>query len=149
MDKRHSAGCKKLCGILTELSMEGESGGVRFAVVGIGVNVNQEIGDFPPELRDTACSLYSTLGVLYDRNRIAGEITACFFDMYRSLKKKRKEYMSEYRKRCVTLGKMVEYTRDGKQLRALAVTVDNEGALVVRQGGRMESLRFGEVSIVS
>ncbi|NLO46778.1 MAG: biotin--[acetyl-CoA-carboxylase] ligase [Clostridiales bacterium] len=141
---------KKLCGILTELSTEGESGGVRFAIIGIGVNVNQEVSDFPPELREKACSLYSAHGVMQDRNRIAGEIVLRFFDMYRSLKENRRKVMSEYRKKCVTIGNIVAYTRDGKQLRALAETVDFEGALVVRKdNGQLDKLRFGEVSIVS
>jgi BirA family biotin operon repressor/biotin-[acetyl-CoA-carboxylase] ligase len=141
---------KKICGILTELSAEGESGGIRFVVVGIGVNVSQELSDFPPELRGTACSLYAQLGTILDRNRVAGEIIRCFFEMYRDLKNKREAFMAEYRRRCVTLGSMIEYTRDGKKTHAMALTVDDEGALIIKEkNGEQHALRFGEVSILS
>ena len=49
---------KKLSGTLTELSLEGESGALQYAVIGIGVNCNNTLEDFPPELRDVATSLY-------------------------------------------------------------------------------------------
>ena len=44
---------KKFCGILTEVSTEADR--VRHAVVGIGINVNQQA--FPEELREAATSL--------------------------------------------------------------------------------------------
>lgn len=46
-------GKKKLCGILTEMNAEVTR--VRYAVIGIGINVNQS--EFPPELSDIATSL--------------------------------------------------------------------------------------------
>lgn len=46
-------GAKKVCGILTELSSDAEQ--LRFAVVGIGINVNQEF--FPQEIAPFATSL--------------------------------------------------------------------------------------------
>ena len=39
---------KKLCGILTELSLEGETGRVQDLVLGIGINVSQRPEDFTP-----------------------------------------------------------------------------------------------------
>ncbi len=44
---------KKFCGILTEMNAEATR--VRYAVIGIGINVNH--AQFPPELRDLATSL--------------------------------------------------------------------------------------------
>ena len=46
-------GRKKVCGILTEMSAEGEQ--LRFAVIGIGINVSQR--SFPPEFSNSATSL--------------------------------------------------------------------------------------------
>ena len=46
---------KKVAGILIESGTDGA--GLPFAVVGIGVNVNHEPSDFPPELGDRATSL--------------------------------------------------------------------------------------------
>ena len=47
-------GTKKLCGILTELTVEAETGTIDSIVAGIGVNVRQRPEDFPPELRAIA-----------------------------------------------------------------------------------------------
>jgi BirA family biotin operon repressor/biotin-[acetyl-CoA-carboxylase] ligase len=54
---------KKVGGILTE--MHAEPSAVRFVIVGIGVNVNQE--KFPAELSPTATSLYRETGRLQSR----------------------------------------------------------------------------------
>jgi len=54
---------KKLGGILTE--MHAEPSAVRFVIVGIGINVNQE--KFPAELSGTATSLRKETGRLHSR----------------------------------------------------------------------------------
>ena len=48
---------RKLVGILTELSVESESGTITGCVIGIGINVNMDIEDFPVELREKATSV--------------------------------------------------------------------------------------------
>ena len=48
---------KKLCGILTELSVEGETGMAESLIIGAGVNVSQEPEDFGPEVAYIATSL--------------------------------------------------------------------------------------------
>ncbi len=55
----------KVSGILTET----RTGNRFFAVVGIGINVNQE--EFPPELQGIATSLRKETGKLCDRTQIA------------------------------------------------------------------------------
>ena len=45
---------KKICGVLVEPRLG--AGRIEFAVVGIGINVGQDVGDFPPELRTPATS---------------------------------------------------------------------------------------------
>lgn len=46
---------KKISGILTE--MQAEQDQVLYVIVGIGININQEIHDFPEEVRDKVTSL--------------------------------------------------------------------------------------------
>ena len=48
---------RKLCGILTELSLEAETGLTGYVIPGTGVNCGQQPADFPPEIRDMAISL--------------------------------------------------------------------------------------------
>ncbi|MGD9612489.1 MAG: biotin--[acetyl-CoA-carboxylase] ligase [Kiritimatiellia bacterium] len=51
---------KKICGVLVEPRLG--AGRIEFAVAGIGINVGQAAGDFPPELRTpaTSCRLEKT-----------------------------------------------------------------------------------------
>ena len=51
------AGGKKICGVLVEPRLG--AGRIEFAVAGIGINVGQGAGDFPPDLRlpATSCRL--------------------------------------------------------------------------------------------
>jgi BirA family biotin operon repressor/biotin-[acetyl-CoA-carboxylase] ligase len=58
---------RKVAGVLVETRM----GKFPFAVVGIGLNVNQSRNDFPMELWDRAGSLAMATGQLLDRHRIA------------------------------------------------------------------------------
>jgi biotin-[acetyl-CoA-carboxylase] ligase BirA-like protein len=55
---------KKLCGVLTEMSVDGS--GVKFVVVGIGLNVSNEM--FDKELSKLATSLYLLTGKIYDKD---------------------------------------------------------------------------------
>jgi len=59
-------GRKKVCGILTEISSEGEQ--LRFAVIGIGVNVNQRV--FPPEIAEIATSIQMETGKIWERSEL-------------------------------------------------------------------------------
>lgn len=63
---------RKVAGILVETRM----GKKPFAVVGIGLNVNQQKEDFPLELQDSATSLAIASGCLYNRNTMATSLLA-------------------------------------------------------------------------
>lgn len=70
-------------GILTELSLLGESGEPDFVVVGIGVNVSQSVADFQDQgLEDVAVSL-AMGGYETERNTLAVGILEAFEELYR------------------------------------------------------------------
>jgi len=58
---------RKVAGVLVET----RGGKSPFAVVGIGINVNHTMEDFPLELRDRAGSLAMSSGILLDRTHVA------------------------------------------------------------------------------
>ena len=55
-------GKRKVCGILTELAAEADSGMLEYAVVGIGVNCNTDTAALPEPARDVAVSLREAVG---------------------------------------------------------------------------------------
>ena len=142
------SGGRKLAGILTELSIEAESGHVQYAVLGIGVNCCQGPGDFPPEVADKAGSLAMALGKSIDRNRLAAEMIRSSEELSRTLLSRKARWMENYRRGCVTIGKDVEVLRPDKMEKGVALDVDDNGGLMVRYAdGREETVSSGEVSV--
>ena len=139
---------KKLCGILTEMEVEGESGALRYVVTGIGVNCGQREEDFAPEVRPVAISLAQVLGHTVDRGCVAAEIINALDRMYACWQTSREEYLAAYRRDCVTIGKEVRILRPDGETIAFAEDVDDEFGLIVRYGdGRRETISSGEVSV--
>src|SRR6266446_4131031 len=60
---------RKVAGVLVE--MRAQQRGPHIAVVGIGINVNHSVEDFPPELQDRAISLVMALHRPVDRQKFA------------------------------------------------------------------------------
>ena len=141
-------GGRKLSGILTELSIEAESGRVQYAVLGIGVNCGQKPGDFPPEVADKAGSLSMAVGGPVDRNRLAAEMIRSSEELSRTLLTEKACWMEKYRRDCMTIGKDVEVLRFDAMEKGRALDVDENGGLVVRYpDGREETVSSGEVSV--
>jgi BirA family biotin operon repressor/biotin-[acetyl-CoA-carboxylase] ligase len=59
---------RKVAGVLVE--MRAQEKAPHLAVVGIGINVNQSLEDFPPELQSRAMSLAMALGRPVDRRQL-------------------------------------------------------------------------------
>lgn len=135
-------GDRKICGILTELSLEAESGLVSYAVVGVGVNCNRAAESFPPELRETAGSLLSQTGRRVDRCALAAELV-------RELARlPEPDWQAEYRSACVNLGREVQILAPGQApRRGLALDVGPEAELLVETESGVEAVRSGEVSV--
>jgi BirA family biotin operon repressor/biotin-[acetyl-CoA-carboxylase] ligase len=74
-------GDKKFCGILTEMNAEVTR--VRYAVVGIGINVNQ--WEFPPELDAIATSLRIATGREWSRVELIASLLQSLDREYRAL----------------------------------------------------------------
>lgn len=75
------AGGKKFCGILTE--MNAEATGVRYVVIGVGLNVNQV--KFPAELRAIATSLRMETGKEWSRLELCAALLKSLDREYREL----------------------------------------------------------------
>lgn len=141
-------GTHKICGILTEMSVEGESGVLESVVAGMGVNANNTREDFPPELRHIAGSVFSETGVHVDRGRLAAALVRAMDEMYAAWQKDHRVYLAEYRARCVTTGREVRLLRGDREQRAYAEEITGEFGLLVRyDDGTREEITSGEVSV--
>jgi BirA family biotin operon repressor/biotin-[acetyl-CoA-carboxylase] ligase len=138
---------RKVVGILTEAATIG--GAVSHLVVGIGINVNHGLQDFPPELRAQATSLFLATGTHPDRAALAAHLfdamerwhdALCRGESGRIVAAARASSAILGRPLCVMAG---DDTWDG-----VAVDLDADGALLVRDGsGTIRRLVSEEVSI--
>ncbi|MDD3346347.1 biotin--[acetyl-CoA-carboxylase] ligase [Oscillibacter sp.] len=142
-------GNKKLCGILTELSLEAETGRLQSLVVGIGLNVCQSAGDFPPEVAEIATSLAMALGRPVSRPALAAALIEELDRLYGALKAgDLQPYLASYRRDCVNLGKTVQLLSPSGREVAAAVGIDEAFGLIVEDAeGRRRTIRSGEVSV--
>lgn len=139
---------KKLGGILTELAIDPATGLVDYAVVGIGINCRQQKEDFPKELQDIAASLSMVSGKEVSPALLAGCMINTLWQLDGVLFQQKQEIMDAYRKHCITLGKQVQVIRADTVRAGTALSMDDDGALLVQYAdGSRESVNSGEVSI--
>lgn len=140
-------GGKKLCGILTEMALEGETGTVQSLVIGAGVNVSHRREDFSPDVAEVATSL-AMEGCAASRPALAAAMIEELDRLAGDLGGDPAPWLSDYRCRCVTLGREVRLLWSGGQTRATALDIDDQFGLVVRrEDGTEETVRTGEVSV--
>lgn len=138
---------KKCCGILTELELAGDA--VAFAVVGMGLNVNQ--AEFPPAIAAAATSLRLAAGHAFERAPLVCALLERLEARYEQLLAGEAALvLGAWRALSVTLGKRVRIipATGGAAYLGEAVDVDADGALRLRlDDGREERLLAGEVSL--
>lgn len=139
---------KKLCGILTEMGLEAESGQLQYVVIGIGINISQTQEDFGAELTPIATSLELALGHPVRRAELAAAVIRHLDRMVLDFPEQREEYLARYRKDCVTTGHEVRLIQRGESRTAFAECIDEDFALVVRHtDGTRETVTAGDVSV--
>lgn len=139
---------RKLGGILTEMSVDAATGCVTWAIVGIGINCNQTLSDFPPEIREIATSLSIHTSKAVDRAALAAALVSALYEMRVDLFCRKADILSSFSNRCVTIGKPISILRGEDILHALATGVDSDGGLIVRyDDGSVGTVTSGEVSI--
>jgi len=139
---------KKITGILTEMSVEAESGHIEYLIVGIGINANQKISDFPDEIKEIAGSIYSQT-----KNKVhRAELSAKLIEELDKLKdeefKVNKALLEEYKKACISLNKDVRVVRGSEDYTAFSVDINDDFSLEIRlPNGEVKTVSSGEVSV--
>jgi len=88
---------RKICGILTESVIGAESHNINFIVLGIGINFNTPLSDFPEELQGIAGSLFESETPPVSRNELTAEIIKAI--LYPKVKLNEEQMLEEYNKR--------------------------------------------------
>jgi BirA family biotin operon repressor/biotin-[acetyl-CoA-carboxylase] ligase len=119
---------KKICGILMERAAHAGR-----LVLGVGVNVSQEQGEWPAPLRDRATSLRAASGRLWDRAALLAAILADFAGVFERWRREDDGgLLDEVRPRMLTLGRFVRLRAHERTVEGVMMDLDRDGSLVLR-----------------
>lgn len=139
---------KKVCGILTEMSSELNR--INYIIMGMGINVNLDKIDFPPDLQNIATSLKIETNTTIQRKILTAEILNNFEYLYEELLNTNTIYntIDICKKNSYILGKEIYVINRNEMLEAKALDIDESGELLVEfSNGIIKPVISGEVSI--
>lgn len=137
---------KKVCGILTEMQLQGSA--IDHVVVGVGINVNSKA--FSEDLLDKATSLCLESGKVIQKEVLTSELLGIFWDTYAQfLEVGNLSFLQkEYNEMLVNCGKEVVVLEPGNEYTAQAVGMNQMGELIIRmEDGKEKTIFAGEVSV--
>lgn len=137
---------KKICGILTEMNSEIDF--INFVVVGIGINVN--ISEFPPELDNIATSLMLEGNEKYKRKTLVKKILEEFEECYNKYLQTEdlQGIVDDYNSYCVNIGKEVKVISKSEEITGKVKCVTQKGELIIiGSNGDDILITSGEVSV--
>ena len=137
---------RKICGILTEMSIE--MTWINYVVIGIGINVNQN--EFPEELKDCASSLKMETGRRFRRSHLIAAVME-HFEMYYEQFLQEGSFAGlrkQYNELLVNKDRQVKILEPGNHYEAYALGINDTGELIVeKEDGSVQNIFAGEVSV--
>ena len=137
---------KKICGILTEMTMKETE--IDHVVIGVGINVNSR--EFPKDLSQTATSLYLESSKISERKLLIEEIVNVFWDIYQQFVSHQNLsfVQKEYEEMLINKNKEVLVLEPGNEYVAYAKGINETGELLVQTNdGSERKIYAGEVSV--
>lgn len=137
---------KKVCGILTEGSVNPQSEKLNYAIIGIGINLKISENDFPKDLQyKVTCVFESECSKSQKENLINGIVCR----IYKMLTGEDSHYIDRYRKYSFLDGKKISIISGDSTESATALYIDENCNLVAKKDdtGEKVTLFSGDVSI--
>ena len=135
---------KKVCGILTELDAEMDK--INYSVVGIGINVNNEIDD---NLKNIAASLSKQTKANISRVKLLRSIIKNFDKNYSKLIDKDYNFIRKNWFSCSNIiGKRVQITDEKSVVDGIVTDVDDNGCLIVKTPKENVRVVSGDLTIL-
>ena len=138
---------KKICGILTEAGFNLETGGLDYAVLGIGINLFEQEDGFSDDIKGIAGGLFdSEKDFPKKRNQLIALILEELWLLYKAPSKM--DFLEEYRSRSLLTNREITVIKGQNLASATALYIDDSCRLVVKyDDGEIEALSCGEVSL--
>lgn len=137
-------GGKKLGGILTELQWSGAS--PNSAIIGIGLNIQQQLKDFPTELQGEATSLAMANSQTLDRGVLISTLIDHFFANFH-YQDEPDTVTQQWNAVAWQFHKEVTYQKGDELLTGVFLGVDVDGRARMQKGSVVQSYRTGEIRL--
>jgi len=122
---------KKVCGILTETSIRGDT--LDSVIVGVGINANIDSNFFPEDLKKIATTLSAEVKKEVDREKLLRKLLEELEVYYRMLKENNFDsILEEWKQLNHLFGANVEVISFNEKIEGQAVNVDQNGALIIK-----------------
>ena len=133
---------KKVCGILSEASINFEAQSTDYVIVGIGINITPPNNGFNDEIKDIATSIYPENAPNGFKSRLCAEIIDRFFKYYKTIEDK--DYIKPYRERSNLIGKAVSVYRGNDIIDGVVLDIDDEANLILEADSGVLKFNSGE-----
>jgi len=143
VEDRRLGARRKLAGILAEATSTPE--GLQYVILGFGINLGS--ASYPPELADRATSIEVELGRLVDGPAVLAETLSAFAERFGELERgESAALLAQWRALAPSSrGATVEWDVANGSMRGVTSGIDDDGALLVRVGDRVERIISGEL----
>ncbi len=139
---------KKVCGILTKLITDTADNKIKHAIIGIGINVNQDKEIFPDDIKEIAGSLKNACGREIDRAQLLAQVINKLDDMLLTnnvLEKSGCHVIDELCKASCTLGTDIVAITPSLSIKGRAIGIEKDGGLIVKTDNEIMVINSGEV----
>jgi BirA family biotin operon repressor/biotin-[acetyl-CoA-carboxylase] ligase len=139
---------RKICGILAQMKTAGEE--IDFVVVGIGINVNIRINQFPVEIQDIVTSLIEETGREISRKELIINLYEKFAKWYKTLLENdfdavKKKWLSL----SPMIGKNVQIISQNDKIIGKALGLTDDGSLIIITAANEElKISAGDATIL-
>lgn len=134
---------EKICGILTEMNAEQDL--IKFVILGMGVNVNNDAAQIPPGATSLKIQTGRQINRIEFFQNVLEELEAHYVKI---IHREFDFIIDEWRNLSLTLGRRVKIKRESKNIEGQAMDIDENGALIIRDDfGFSHHILSGDVQI--
>jgi BirA family biotin operon repressor/biotin-[acetyl-CoA-carboxylase] ligase len=135
---------RKICGILVESEIYNRQ--LNYLVVGIGINLNHTLQEFPPEIRSLATSLRLESNHVYNPKVFLENMVCTLNDKLNfDFKNKLTEVVEDYQKMMAYLDQPAEIRLSSELIKGKIKGLDASGQLILQQGEDLRLISSGDL----
>lgn len=139
---------KKIVGILTELQAEADR--IHSVIIGIGINVNQQLDDFSDDLKETATSLAIIKDSKLNRSEILQAILKEMEDLYIDYLENGFQVVKLlWESHAISIGKQITARTFNDSLTGKALGITDDGVLLLEDhSGKIHHIYSADIEII-